>query len=589
MTLDVIRAQQKTSQLVIGSHHGIIQSMVDFDFLCGKGQPNIQACVSTGKKLIKVFWGRGERLIPCYPSIEAAYRGMGECQIDWMVHLQSSRRVLDHTRSFFSHFPTALGGVIFAENVSERQATTLIKELDGRYTVFGPSSVGLLLPGHLKLGAIGGIEPDQILKRRLVTPGSVAVVSTSGGMTNELITLVAGAGKSISFAAAIGGDRFPFYSVKEVTRLLQADSATEAIVYFGELGGRDEYELIDAVSSGELTKPVIAYIAGRIGEYLPGPTQFGHAKSLAKSPDEGTTAKRQALQSVGVITPGTLEELVEAVKALTVSSGNQERPVALDLTHRRHTLFTTRKLISTPPVSSGIREPFTGYHRPDGLAAKMCEILLGRPARNEKTIVFCETVLALLLDHGAEVSGGVNTMVTARAGKDLVSSLCAGLLTIGPRFGGAIGLAAETWILAAEKGVAAYLQERVEGELIPGIGHRKYRLGCEDPRVRTLAEYADALTEARYYRAAREVESAMLEKSGSLILNVDGAVAALLLDILAEWEGFSREELGTLSRLGFFDAFFVLSRSVGFVGHFLEQKKQDEGLFRLPEDLLFIR
>ena len=48
----------------------------------------------------------------------------------------------------------------------------------------------------------------------------------------------------------------------------------------------------------------------------------------------------------------------------------------------------------------------------------------------------------LCADHGPCVSGAHNTIVTARAGKDLVSSLVSGLLTIGPRFGGAIDDAA---------------------------------------------------------------------------------------------------------------------------------------------------
>lgn len=48
----------------------------------------------------------------------------------------------------------------------------------------------------------------------------------------------------------------------------------------------------------------------------------------------------------------------------------------------------------------------------------------------------------LCADHGPCVSGAHNSIVTSRAGKDLVSSLVSGLLTIGPRFGGAIDDAA---------------------------------------------------------------------------------------------------------------------------------------------------
>jgi ATP citrate (pro-S)-lyase len=51
---------------------------------------------------------------------------------------------------------------------------------------------------------------------------------------------------------------------------------------------------------------------------------------------------------------------------------------------------------------------------------------------------FIEMVLMVTADHGPAVSGAHNTIVTARAGKDLISALCSGLLTIGPRFGGAL-------------------------------------------------------------------------------------------------------------------------------------------------------
>ena len=49
---------------------------------------------------------------------------------------------------------------------------------------------------------------------------------------------------------------------------------------------------------------------------------------------------------------------------------------------------------------------------------------------------------------GGTTVGAHNTIVTARAGKDLVSCLVSGLLTIGPRFGGAIDDAARYFQLA---------------------------------------------------------------------------------------------------------------------------------------------
>ena len=59
-----------------------------------------------------------------------------------------------------------------------------------------------------------------------------------------------------------------------------------------------------------------------------------------------------------------------------------------------------------------------------------------------------------------------------------------------------------------------------------------------------------------------------------------------MLDMLSEKEGLSDEKIQTLIDNEFFNAFFVLSRTVGFIAHFLDQKRIDEGIFRLPDDLI---
>lgn len=65
--------------------------------------------------------------------------------------------------------------------------------------------------------------------------------------------------------------------------------------------------------------------------------------------------------------------------------------------------------------------------------------------------------LMVTADHGPAVSGAHNTIVCARAGKDLVSSLVSGLLTIGDRFGGALDGAAKTFSDAYDKGTVYVL------------------------------------------------------------------------------------------------------------------------------------
>ena len=78
-------------------------------------------------------------------------------------------------------------------------------------------------------------------------------------------------------------------------------------------------------------------------------------------------------------------------------------------------------------------------------------------------------------DHGPAVSGAHNTIVTARAGKDLVSSLASGLLTIGDRFGGALDGAAKQFSDAYDSNMIPMEfvnSMRKQHKLIMGIGHK---------------------------------------------------------------------------------------------------------------------
>merc|ERR1712070_611177 len=106
---------------------------------------------------------------------------------------------------------------------------------------------------------------------------------------------------------------------------------------------------------------------------------------------------------------------------------------------------------------------------------------------------FIEMVLMITADHGPAVSGAHNTIVTARAGKDLISALCSGLLTIGPRFGGALDDAALFFKGAVDSGLAPkdfIAKMKKEGKLIMGIGHRIKSLSNPDQRVEIIKKFA---------------------------------------------------------------------------------------------------
>ena len=51
------------------------------------------------------------------------------------------------------------------------------------------------------------------------------------------------------------------------------------MVVLGELGGQDEYSLVDALKQGKVNKPVVAWVRGTCARLLKSDVQFGHAVS----------------------------------------------------------------------------------------------------------------------------------------------------------------------------------------------------------------------------------------------------------------------------------------------------------------------
>ena len=198
---------------------------------------------------------------------------------------------------------------------------------------------------------------------------------------------------------------------------------------------------------------------------------------------------------------------------------------------------------------------------------------------------FIDTILILLADHGPAVSGATNTIVTARAGKDILSSLVSGLMTIGPRFGGAIDGAARHFYEAVRLGETPetfVTKMKKSGNPIPGIGHKVKSKWNPDRRCTLLRTQAEAIgggIYGKYLTYALVVESLTLEKKSNLILNVDGHIATILLDIFESMD-MSADEIEMYIEAGLFNAFFILARSIGFIGHALDQKRLGEPLYR---------
>jgi citrate synthase len=109
-------------------------------------------------------------------------------------------------------------------------------------------------------------------------------------------------------------------------------------------------------------------------------------------------------------------------------------------------------------------------------------------------------------------------------------------------------------------------------------------------RVKILKDYAKKkFSSSKYLDFALAVEKITTEKKNNLILNVDGCIAACFLDMCESSGEFTSDEINEIVELGYLNAFFVLGRSIGLMGHVFDQYRLKEGLYRHAwDDILYM-
>lgn len=168
--------------------------------------------------------------------------------------------------------------------------------------LIGPNCPGVLLPGRQLLG---------IIPASLATPGDTAIVSRSGTLTYEAMSLLTQAGFGQRYIIGIGGDMISGSSFVDCLQLFQNDPSVKRIVMIGEIGGISEITAADYIKQF-ISKPVYAYIAGHSA---PVGIQMGHAGAiLGTNALESATAKTAYLQQAGAITANSISELVQKIK-----------------------------------------------------------------------------------------------------------------------------------------------------------------------------------------------------------------------------------------------------------------------------------
>ncbi|KAI0037237.1 citrate synthase-like protein [Vararia minispora EC-137] len=597
-----------TRSFVYGLQPRAIQGMLDFDYSCGRKTPSVAAMIYPfgGHHIQKFYWGTKETLLPVYTSVEEAVRKHPDADV--VVNFASSRSVYSSTTEILS-FPQIKCIAIIAEGVPERHAREILYQAQQKdVLIIGPATVGGIKAGCFKIGNSGGMM-DNIIASKLYRPGSVGYVSKSGGMSNELNNMLSLYTNGTYEGIAIGGDRYPGTTFIDHLLRYEADPECKMLVLLGEVGGVEEYRVIEAVKSGKIKKPIVAWAIGTCAKMFTTEVQFGHAGSMANSNLETADAKNAAMRAAGFLVPDTFEDLPTVLTGLyndLVSKGvivpQVERdPPVIPMDYKwAQDLGLIRKpaaFISTISDERGQELLYAGMRISDvfkediGLGG-VVSLLWFKRRLPQWAAKFIEMVLMLTADHGPAVSGAMNTIIATRAGKDLISSLASGLLTIGSRFGGALDEAASMFSTARDTGLTPREfvdQSRKANKLISGIGHKIKSVNNPDLRVELVKEYVRKhFPSHSLLDYALAVEKVTTSKKDTLILNVDGCIAVCFVDLLRDSGAFTREEADEYTKIGTLNGLFVLGRSIGFIGHHLDQKRLKAPLYRHPADDIFI-
>lgn len=593
---------RNTRAIIFGMQTNAIQRMLDFDYCCKREKPSVAGVVDPGRSgTTKCFYGKKEIFVPVYPDIASAVAENAD--VDVMINFASFRSAYDTTMQALDIEQIRTVCVI-AEGIPERFSRHMrAVAIERGKVIIGPATVGGIAAGAFKIGNTGGTI-ENICSSKLHRPGSVGFVSKSGGMSNEAYNIIARNSDGLFEGIAIGGDAFAGSNLLEHLMRFEANPSIKMLVCLGEVGGEEEWRIVEALRSGKIKKPLVMWVTGTSIKYMPKGIQFGHAGAKADASRETAEAKNDALRAAGAVVPTSFDDFDKAIKETfdkLVAKGAHKpipdvEPPAIPMMYKeasaRNMVRRPTNFTCTISDDSGEELIYAGHKISKVISegyslGEVIGLLWFKERLPKWAAGFMENVLKLCADHGPCVSGAHNAIVTARAGRDLMSAVAAGMLTIGPRFGGAVAGAALSFKAARDaqltpEGFVEHMKKK--NEKIQGIGHLIKSLKNPDMRVVLLKKFAkEHFPATPLLDYALEVEQITTSKKDTLILNVDGCIGVLSVDMMYGL-GWSEEKIQEVVDSGGLNGLFLLGRTIGMIGHYMDQRRLEAPLYRHPMD-----
>ena len=165
----------------------------------------------------------------------------------------------------------------------------------------GPGSLGIFVPGQCVVGAVA---------QHILLPGTIGVLSRSGSLAYEVTWMLTQAGFGQSTVVGIGSGLIVGTGFVSVLAMFEDDPLTEQVVLLGEIGGQEE-EMAAAFARDRMTKPVVAFVAGKTA---PPGRRMGHQGAIVEGYSDTAQSKIDVLTRAGVRVARSLDEISDLLE-----------------------------------------------------------------------------------------------------------------------------------------------------------------------------------------------------------------------------------------------------------------------------------